>query len=117
MGSAHPTAPSKNAFTAVYEAVKKGVSAGNNGLANVGNKEKMRDMIYCIGEAAKRHGQKFLLRAESITLFRDARHNRLCIRYTASRKGFKVQSGVLGWCRQDGLSSKCIAKDTSRIIS
>ena len=115
--SANPTAPSEQSFKTVYEAVRKGMSAGDNGLASVGNKEKVRNMIYCLGEAAKRHGQKFLLKAESITLFRDARKNRLCIRYTASRTGFKVQSGVLGWCRQDGLSSKCIAKDTARIMA
>ena len=117
MASAVPSAPSERAFTTVIEAVKKGMSAGESGLASVGKSKKVIDMIYCLGEAAKRHGQKFLLNAESITLFRDARKNRLCIRYAASKKGFKVQNGVLGWSRQQGLSSKCIAKDTTRIIA
>ena len=117
LGCAVPSAPSEKSFRSVVEAVKKGMSAGKNGFASVGKSKKITDMIYCLGEAAKREGQKFLLKAESITLFRDARKNRLCIRYAASRKGFKVQSGVLGWCRQDGLSSKCIAKDTERMVS
>ena len=80
--------------------------------------QKVVRMIYCMGEASKARRQTFLKGAESITLIRDARKHRLCIRYVASRKDTKFHShrGVLGWTRQNGLSGRNIAEDTLRIL-
>ena len=114
-----PDCPTKEGFETVFRTLKKGSCAGGDGLATVGGAVKVRQMIYCLGEATKRRSQAFLLRAKSITLIRDARKHRLCIRYVASRrgKGFSVQRGVLGWTTQKGLSGRCIARDTQRIIN
>ena len=78
----------------------------------------MRRMVYCLGESAKRQSQKFLMQADSITLIRDARNHRLCVRYVASRlrARFHVQRGLLGWTVQKGLSARSITHDTKRII-
>ena len=113
-----PDCPPERDFQSVYDALKKGVCAGKDGLASVGGSKKVVRMIYCMGEASKAHSQKFLKGAESITLIRDARKHRLCIRYVASRKDAKFHShrGVLGWTRQNGLSGRNIAEDTLRIL-
>ena len=72
--------PALQEFTAIVEAVRKGATASKSGLATHTGSNKMREMMYCLGESAKRHGQRSLLKAESITLLRDARQNRLCAR-------------------------------------
>ena len=94
---AHPSAPSKECFRTVLRFVKnQGGAPSYRGIDGVGAGDKVRDMIYCLGESSLRIDQKFFKRVQSISILRDARKTRLCVRFNAVTANSETRRGILG---------------------
>ena len=111
-------APSHDAFGSVLEAVRdKGVKAGKLGLKGIGSGNKVRRMIFCLGEACKRLDQQWMQHAQSVSLSRDGRKNTLFVRYVAVDKWLRIRRGHLGMSRLVEANAKCLTLATSAVIT
>ena len=102
--------PSEKEFRTIAHLVAdKGVSASKNGVDGIGRGDKVRKMIRCLAEALKRSDQKFISKASSIGLMRDAKDKTLVVRYRAVDSQLNIRTGVLGLQRMTTASAKDIS--------
>ena len=96
--------PSSDNFADVIKHIRKS-SVGKTGLDDVGGQKKVRKMIWCLAES-NRMRKRTLWRAGpgvdgqpvsiSTTLFQDARHGRLTVRFTAASSRLEKLEGHIG---------------------
>ena len=119
-GECH-VAPDVADFDEVLDAVLAGRAAGAKGLPRVGGCKKVNKMILCLDDAWKGRQQQLLSRCPCITLSRDSRAGRLCIRYagvsTSERGRTSAHKGLLGWLPLEDSSAAGTLEATSKIIT
>ena len=98
------TAPSAEEFKAVIDAITQ--------LQATCSSRKQAKMTWCIAEAIKIIDQRHLLRAASITLFRDERKGRLALRFRSVTPDLDVRSGTAGIARDYGTGARNITMAT-----
>ncbi|MCP4239061.1 MAG: hypothetical protein GY772_00695 [bacterium] len=87
------------------------------GLQDVGKRERLVKIQWCISEALKQRTAKFLMeRATAIALIRDERRGRLLIRYRAVAENGELVSGTLGQSKEFGTGALSITKATHAIV-
>ena len=101
-------APSLSEFASIEELMSKGNHAPRS--------TKTTLMMWCIGECLAQRDRNFLKTATSISLTRDARRQRLLIRWSAVNKNLEMRSGLLGISVNDGDSAGDVAAGTRRIL-
>jgi hypothetical protein len=102
-------APAASDFTKAWDLVAKG-SAPHQGLEGVGQRWKLRRMLWCIFEAMCRLDREHLAKSV-IGLTRDKRHFKLLIKFSAVTPDLEVRHGVLwqiGKCPGSGESLKAL---------
>lgn len=71
---------------------------------------------WCLVEATRQINREFLAKAKTIALCRDARRQRLVIRFGAANDSMEVRRGVLGVARDQGDKAGDIVKATRAVI-
>ena len=87
-----------------------------DGLDGVGRTRKIRRMVWCLAEAARRLDRKWLLKAQCISIMQDGRRGRLLLRYKAATSSLDVRVGILGQERCAGGSAEQVRDATLRIL-
>ena len=108
-------APPQSEFQDVLESLQAGGSLrGINSFKCSSDKTTL--MVWCLQEAVLRNLRSHLEGAMTISLMRDARRQRLLIRYGVCSKDLVTHSGVLGIARNFGETSGDIVKATRSVI-
>ena len=95
-------APPRDCFERVLEHVTKHTAAAYGGVSGVGSGKKVLRIIMALAYASRYLDQKFLQRASRMSLGRDARKGKLCVRFTMVSDDLKVRRGILGIARGYG---------------
>ena len=95
-------APPRDCFERVLEHVKTHSAAACGGVSGVGSRKKVMRIIMALAYASRYLDQKFLKRASRMSLGRDARKGKLCVRFTMVTDDLKVRQGILGIARGYG---------------
>ena len=106
------SAPSRDDFEAVLLAVSSG-TASHKGVKNAQGK-KFRRIALCLANALKIGAQRKVRHGESITLARDARKSRTCIRLAVIDRDLQAFSGMLCWAPLRDSSADGILKATNQ---
>ena len=110
--SIQASAPPREDFEAVLLAVSSG-TASHKGVKNAQGK-KFRRIALCLANALKINTQRHIRHAESITLARDARKSRTCIRLAVIDRDLQAFSGMLCWAPLRDSSADGILKATNQ---
>ncbi|CAK0864004.1 unnamed protein product, partial [Prorocentrum cordatum] len=108
-------APSAEAFETLLRELPKGVSP-TAGMHGVGQKHKISKMIWCLREAISDIDRDFLARSMCTTLFRDERHGRLALRFSAIDADLNVRHGRLGQRKHFGTGALAITNATRNVM-
>ena len=102
------------------DAVTHGRAFGKGGIAAVAGGNKMRRMVLCLDDALKSILRQRLQKCSSVTLCRDSRAGRLCVRFGAVRVGaagaVRICKGLLGWFPIGDSSAHGTLKTTNAIM-
>ena len=109
-------APSLHELETIYDLVATRRSAINGGVQGVGGQKKCRRIVEALGEAVKRHYQNFAKDAASISLARDARAGKLCVRVVVVNEDATTTSCLLGQARESGTTAIDIAHATKQLL-
>ena len=82
--------PSEAEFRASWDGAAKGLSGGRS-------RHKEQKRRWCIAEAIRTLHRRFLLLAATISIFQDARHGGLLLRFSAAQLDMSHRVGVLGF--------------------
>ena len=78
---------------------------------------KTRHICACLSEAIKVADQDFIKKCESMTLLRDARKNRLDVRFVGVDDMFNVRHGFVGRVRMKTADGRSIAEQTMEVVN
>ena len=86
-------------------------------VQDVGGREKVTNMMLCLGIALCELDRAFLRKASCIVLTQDVKDHKLLIRFRAAADDLSTRAGVLGW-KSLGPSngSACITSTTSEAL-
>jgi hypothetical protein len=73
-------------------------------------------MIWCLREALLDIDRDFVRKAVTIAICRDARNQRLLIRFTGATSRLETRKGVLGIGRESGADADCIVAATANVF-
>ncbi|CAE7672007.1 unnamed protein product [Symbiodinium necroappetens] len=108
-------APSVHQFSTLFKRLKDGDSLRNcNEFKQSSDKTNL--MAWCLAEALAEADRVFFRKATTMSLARDARRQRLVIRWGASTSGLMAASGLLGVARDFGDRSIDIVHATEKIL-
>lgn len=108
-------APELGEFHRMLEGIRKGESLRNANQFNQMS-DKTQLIGRCLQEAALNDLRAQLRNAKSISLMRDARRQRLLIRYGLCDEQGNVKAGVLGMARSCGESGLDVVKATENVL-
>lgn len=116
LGSETPKvyAPSANTFKALWKGLRKGSSLES--LHNLGGREKLGNMRWCLADALRAQDREFLANATCICLARDERDGRLVVRFSATDKNLTTRRRLLGLARDWGSGAQAIADTTVKLV-
>ena len=108
-------APTAEQFSKLWDFLKSG-GAVSAGLDDVGQRAKLQQMLWCLGEALWREDQEFLAKSPCISLARDERHSRLVIMFAACSPDFTIWRGMFGLRKHFGSGALRISDATDQMI-
>ena len=106
-------APPLSEFVDLFHKMRKGDRLRE---AGVSSSDKTELMWWCVSEAMLAEDRAFLGRAATISLARDARRQRLVIRFGAADEKAQVRFGFLGMQRDGGDTAMDIVQGTNAIL-
>ncbi len=109
-------APPLTDFKDMLRNLSKGISLRSCHPRAVSS-DRVHAMAWCLGEAEKQIDQDFLRNATTICLTRDARQERLVVRFGACRlDSMEVRRGLLGMARGHGDRAADIVRGTRAVL-
>ena len=96
-----PGCPSLGEFESLFNDIGDGKSLRKCG-GNSSFSDKVQLMAWSLKESLAERDRKALASAETISLVRDARHNRLLIRFASVDSEFQTHSGIVGSMKDMG---------------
>ena len=109
-------APPAEIFREVLSALVNGTAAGKDGIAACGA-HKFRRVARCLDDAMKSLHRDAIRTAESITISRDERKGRACLRFAAIQPDLSARRGMLAWSVVTDSSADGLVRLTSKAFT
>lgn len=109
-------APSREHFRRVFDATREASGRSKNGLAEIGQRLKVRRMKWCLAEAIRTTSRRFLAKSKCIGIMQDVRKNRLLVRFKAARDDLVSKKGTLGQVKLGNVGAEDLRKGVVRIL-
>jgi hypothetical protein len=113
--TANSSAPSEAEFEEVLKQRLLGVPTAK-GVQEVGQKDKIRKMCFCLSEAARMLDRAWLSNCRCIALHQDEKKPRLLLRFTASADSLETRDGFLAIARDIGTGSRNVRDATEKAL-
>ena len=109
-------APSTDEFMQLLTVLQAGATVRGSAVHKGSSSDKVHLMWWCLAEATLEYERICLRSAETISLCRDARKQRLVVRFGASDKRLDVRFGLLGMTKDGGDTGLEIVAATRKLI-
>lgn len=108
-------APSEAEFEEALKQRLLGVTTAK-GVTEVGKKDKIRKMCFCLAEASRMMDRAWLSTCSCIAIHQDEKKPRLLLRFTASRDSLETREGFLAIARDIGTSARKVRDATENAL-
>ena len=109
-------APNSDAFKKVWDHIAAGLSPAA-GVAGVGEGKKVNQLVFCVAESIREIDRKWLSDSCLMSLRRDEREGRLCVRFAATKfDTLETRCGTLGVATAFGTGATAITGATDMLM-